>query len=235
VRRFTQSIIKPGERLADICERLENYNRKLAPEKGLESGIAFPTGCSVNHVAAHYTPNPGDNTVLNYDDVVKIDFGTHIKGHIIDCAFTVAFNPMFDNLLAAVKDATNTGISHAGIDARLGEIGGYIQETMESYEVEIRGRTYPVKVVRNLNGHSIDPYKIHAGKTVPCVKTQSNEKMEEGELYAIETFGSTGKGYVKEDGDISHYMKDFHLPANVKIPARSKAFYNLISDKVLRS
>jgi len=24
-------------------------------------------------------------------------------------------------------------------------------------------------------------------------------------------------------------MKDFHLPANVKIPARSKAFYNLIS------
>lgn len=35
VRRFAQSIIKPGERLIDICERLENYNRKLAPEKGL--------------------------------------------------------------------------------------------------------------------------------------------------------------------------------------------------------
>jgi len=24
-------------------------------------------------------------------------------------------------------------------------------------------------------------------------------------------------------------MKDFHLPANVKIPPRSKAFYNMIS------
>jgi methionyl aminopeptidase len=34
--------------------------------------------------------------------------------------------------------------------------------------------------------------------------------MEEGELYAIETFGSTGKGYVWEDGDCSHYMKDFN-------------------------
>ena len=35
--------------------------------------------------------------------------------------------------------------------------------------------------------------------------------MEEGELYAIETFGSTGKGYVVEDGECSHYMRDFNL------------------------
>lgn len=104
---------------------------------------------------------------------------------------------------------------------------------MESYEVEIRGRTYPVKVCKNLNGHSIDPYKIHAGKTVPCVKTNSTIKMEEGETYAIETFGSTGKGFVREEGDISHYMMDFNLPANVKIPGRSKAFYNLIDEKVI--
>ena len=89
-----------------------------------------------------------------------------------------------------------------------------------------------MKVVRNLNGHSIDPYKIHAGKTVPCVKTNTNEKMEEGEQYAIETFGSTGKGFVREDDDCSHYMKDFYLPSNVKIPQRSKAFFNLITEKV---
>ncbi len=81
-------------------------------------------------MAAHYTPNPGDNTVLGYDDVCKIDFGTHINGRIIDTAFTVAFNPTYDKLLEAVKDATNTGIKAAGIDVRLGEIGGLIQETM---------------------------------------------------------------------------------------------------------
>jgi methionine aminopeptidase len=61
-------------------------------------------------VAAHYTPNSGDNTVLGYDDVMKIDFGTHINGRIIDSAFTVAFNPKFDPLLQTVKDATNAGI-----------------------------------------------------------------------------------------------------------------------------
>jgi methionine aminopeptidase len=46
---------------------------------------------SVNHVAAHYTPNYGDTTVLQQGDICKIDFGTQIKGRIIDCAFTVAF------------------------------------------------------------------------------------------------------------------------------------------------
>ena len=66
--------------------------------------------------------------------------------------------------------ATNTGIRMAGIDARLDEIGSAIQETMESYEVELDGKTYQVKPIRNLNGHSIGQYQIHAGKTVPIVK-----------------------------------------------------------------
>jgi hypothetical protein len=67
-------------------------------------------GCSLNHCAAHYTPNNSDNTILQPDDVCKIDFGTHINGRIIDCAWTVAFNPKYDELLKAVREATNTGI-----------------------------------------------------------------------------------------------------------------------------
>jgi len=124
---------------------------------------------------------------------MKIDFGTHIKGLLVDCAFTVAFNPIYDNLLLAVKDATNTGLRLAGVDARMSEIGEAIQEAMESYEVEINGKTHQVKAIRNLSGHSIEPYHIHAGKQVPIVKGSSSQRMEEGELYAIETFGSTGK------------------------------------------
>jgi methionyl aminopeptidase len=64
---------------------------------------------------------------------------------------------------------------------------------MESFEVEIGGKTFPVKAIRNLNGHSIAPYRIHAGKSVPIVKGREMTKMEEGEVFAIETFGSTGK------------------------------------------
>ena len=122
---------------------------------GLEAGIAFPTGASLNHVAAHYTPNLGDERVLEYGDVMKIDYGSHIRGLMTDCAFTVAFDPTYDNLLLAVKDATNTGIKAAGIDVRLTDIGEAIQETMESYEVTIKNKTYPVKCIQNLCGHSI--------------------------------------------------------------------------------
>lgn len=53
-------------------------------------------------------------------------------------------------------------------------------------------QVYPIKSIRNLNGHSIGPYQIHAGKSVPIVKGGESTRMEEGEFFAIETFGSTG-------------------------------------------
>ncbi|KAI3926702.1 hypothetical protein MKW92_002653 [Papaver armeniacum] len=218
VRKYMRSIIKPGILMIDMCETLENTVRKLISENGLQAGIAFPTGCSLNWVAAHWTPNSGDKTVLQYDDVMKLDFGTHVDGHIVDCAFTVAFNPMFDPLLKATQDATNTGVKEAGIDVRLCDVGAAIQEVMESYEVEINGKIFPVKSIRNLNGHSIGRYLIHggpSGKSVPIVKGGEQTKMEEGEFFAIETFGSTGKGYVRRDLECSHYMKNAdagHIP-----------------------
>ena len=110
VRKHAQSYIQPGIKLSEMCERIEETNRLLVEEAGLDAGIAFPTGCSINHCAAHYTPNPGDDTVLQYGDVMKVDFGTQINGRIIDCAWTVSFDPRYDNLLAAVKAATNEGI-----------------------------------------------------------------------------------------------------------------------------
>lgn len=81
----------------------------------------------------------------------------------------------------------------------MSDIGAAIQEAMESYEVELNGTMYPVKCIRNLNGHNIDQHVIHGGKSVPIVKGNDQTKMEEGEVFAIETFGSTGKGYVRED------------------------------------
>ncbi|KAA0047395.1 methionine aminopeptidase 2B-like isoform X1 [Cucumis melo var. makuwa] len=106
-------------------------------------------------------------------------------------------------------------VGESGIDVRLCDVGAAIQEVMESYEVEINGKVYQVKSIRNLNGHSIGRYQIHAGKSVPIVKGGEQTKMEEGEFFAIETFGSTGKGYVREDLECSHYMKNFdvgHVP-----------------------
>lgn len=51
-----------------------------------------------------------------------------IGGRIIDSAFTVSFNPRYDPLVHAVKEATNTGVKEAGIDVRLCDIGAAVQE-----------------------------------------------------------------------------------------------------------
>ncbi|XP_013141312.1 PREDICTED: methionine aminopeptidase 2 [Papilio polytes] len=208
-RKYIRDWIKPGMTMIQICEELEATARRLIGEDGLKAGLAFPTGCSRNHCAAHYTPNTGDNTVLEYDDVVKIDFGTHINGRIIDCAFTLHFNPRYDPLVKGVQEATEAGIKASGVDVRLCDVGAAVQEVMESHEVELDGQVYQVKPIRNLNGHSIGPYRIHAGKTVPIVKGGETTRMEENEFYAIETFGSTGRGQVHDDMDCSHYMKNF--------------------------
>jgi len=228
-RQYIQSWMKPGMKMIDICEELEKTSRLTIAEQGLEAGLAFPTGCSRNHVAAHYTPNQGDNTVLEYDDVVKMDFGVHIKGRIIDCAWTHAFNDKYTPLLRGVQEATEMGIKTAGIDARLCDVGAAIQEVMESHEIELEGKTYQVKSIRNLNGHSISPYQIHSGKTVPIIKGGETTLMEENEFYAIETFGSTGKGHVHEDLECSHYMKNFdvgHVPLRLQ---KSKQLLNTIN------
>lgn len=174
--------------------------------------------------------------------------GTHINGRIVDSAFTLSFNPKYDPLVEASREATYAGIREAGIDVRLCDVGSVIQEVMESYEVscllfspppylslsdfwlyassfsfffffylvddlqvELDGKVYPIKPVRNLNGHTISPYQIHAGKSVPIVRGGEATKMEEGEFYAIETFASTGRGYVHEDLECSHYMKEFNV------------------------
>ncbi|MFH4974970.1 hypothetical protein AB6A40_001679 [Gnathostoma spinigerum] len=230
-RKYVQSWLKPGLTMFEICERLEAHSRRMINEHGLDAGLAFPTGCSLNHCAAHYTPNAGDTTVLQESDVCKIDYGVHVRGRIIDCAFTVHFDPKFDPLVEAVREATNAGIKEAGIDVRLCDIGEIVEEVMSSHEIELNGKTYVVKPIRNLNGHSIGPYRIHAGKTVPIVKGGEQTKMEENEFYAIETFGSTGKGYVHDDMDCSHYMKDYDL-ASEHIPLRlprSRSLLNTIS------
>jgi methionyl aminopeptidase len=205
VRQYAQKTIKPGQTLTEIAEGIEDAVRALTGHQGLEEGdnlkggMGFPCGLSINHCAAHYTPNAGNKMVLQQGDVMKVDFGAHINGRIVDSAFTMTFDPVYDPLLEAVKDATNAGIREAGIDVRMSDIGAAIQEAMESYEVELNGTMYPVKCIRNLNGHNIDQHIIHGGKSVPIVKGSDQTKMEEGETFAIETFGSTGKGYVRED------------------------------------
>ncbi|KAJ6442530.1 methionine aminopeptidase 2 [Purpureocillium lavendulum] len=228
VRNWVQQTVQPGQTLTGIATGIEDGvrallgNAGLDPGQGLQAGLGFPTGLALNHCVAHYTPNPGHkDVVLQRQDVIKVDFGVHVNGWIVDSAFTMSFDPTYDSLLAAVKDATNTGIKTAGIDVRISDVSAAIQEVMESYEVEIRGKVFPVKPVRDLCGHDIKPYRIHGEKTIPFTKNSIQTKMEEGEVFAIETFGTTGRGRTVEGDGIYGYGLSPHAPKQVSLPLTS--------------
>lgn len=76
---------------------------------------------------------------------------------------------------------------------------------MESYEVTLNGKPIPVKAIRNITGHNILRYKIHGDKQVPFIKTKTTQRMEEGDIFAIETFGTTGKAYLRDDVGVYGY------------------------------
>lgn len=60
VRNHARKWIKPGMTMTSIAEMIEDGTRSLVEENGLECGVGFPTGLSLNNCAAHYSPNGGD-------------------------------------------------------------------------------------------------------------------------------------------------------------------------------
>ncbi|OBR07318.1 Methionine aminopeptidase 2 [Colletotrichum higginsianum IMI 349063] len=239
VRHWVQETVKPGWTLLDIATGIEDGVRSLLANQGIEpgdnlrSGMGFPTGLCLNNETAHYTPNPGQkDVVLQYGDVMKVDYGVQVNGWIVDSAFTMSFDPTYDNLLAAARDATNSGIKAAGIDVRICDVSAEIQEAMESYEVEIRGKTYPVRAVRNICAHDIKRYRIHGGKSIPFIRNNDQTKMEEGEIFAIETFGTTGRGKLYDDVGVYGYGLQHDAPAQVRLPfASANRLYKTIREQ----
>lgn len=209
VRRFLQPYIRPGVKLEAIAKLIELKTEELSnQEKSINKGIGFPVSISLNECAAHFHPKPNDSIKLGKNDILKIDFGTEANGWIIDSAFTICFDPKYDNLMKAVKEATETGIKNIGIDVDIGDWGKNIQEVMESYEVTIGGKTHPVRAISNLGGHNIVQGIIHGGMFLPAVNMKdrlpNNYRFREG-VYAVETFGSTGETIVQEVGDSTLY------------------------------
>ncbi len=64
--------------------------------------------------------------------------------------------------------------------------------------------------------------------SVPIVKSNDNTKMEEGEVFAIETFGSTGAGYVRSEGEVWHYAKRQDAPNVALRLSSAKALLSVI-------
>ncbi|MEM2634405.1 MAG: type II methionyl aminopeptidase [Nitrososphaerales archaeon] len=179
VRNEVIKKVSVGMRLLDLCEFVE----RMIEEKGGEP--AFPCNVCLNHIAAHYTPSIDDESVIHDGDVVKIDIGVHIKGYIADTAITISFNPKFDSMVQAVNEVLKEVIKVVKAGTRVGELGRIVEEG---------ARKRGFKPISNLSGHSIEPYKIHGGLSIPNVWVPSTSELKAGSIYAIEPFLTTIDG-----------------------------------------
>lgn len=225
VRSEARKKLIPGAKIKDLVEFTENrvltllgHKRETYFQNESTSGLAFPVGVSINNVAAHDSALLKDNRVLQEGDIIKFDFGVHVNGCIIDSAFTHIVgadeDDPYQELLNASKDATYSAIAMSGPDARILELSEIIEEVITSYQVPLDSDfdDLDIVAVKGLGGHDILPYQVHGEKLIlscPDEEIQEGMKMEEGEIYAIETYASTGDGTLEQEKDIdmcSHYM-----------------------------
>lgn len=170
----------------------------------LDGGIAWAQ-ISPTSTAAHFCPTSNDNPVIKKGDLIKFDLGVHIDGYIADTAYTVliesddeADNELKRNLILASKNALEECGKLIKAGVTLGELGA-----AQFNEAEKLGFT----TIKNLCGHTIDRWKVHAGLSIPSYDTDDKTILEDGMIVAIEPFVTNGKGLIHEKGVGTVFMK----------------------------
>ncbi|MCX8199182.1 MAG: type II methionyl aminopeptidase [Sulfolobales archaeon] len=190
VRREVESLIKPEVSLVKLAEVIEGRIRELGGQP------AFPVNISINEVAAHYTPTPGDQFTIPDSSIVKIDIGVHVDGYVADTATTVTLNPAYEPLLESAEKALESALKVVGNGVPVNYVGKVIEDS-----IRMRG----FKPIRNLTGHSMDRFMIHSGVSIPNYNDyRARYKLVDG-VYAIEPFATNGEGLVKDTPTVAIY------------------------------
>ncbi len=187
VKKELPSIVKPGKKLLEIAEYVENRIVELGGKP------AFPCNISINSDAAHFTPKKGDKRVLQEDSVVKVDIGAHVDGYVADTAVTFDLSGENQKLVEAAEKALEEAIStvKSGID--VSKVGKVIEETIKSFGF---------RPVYNLTGHGLDRWIAHTKPTIYNYEAGKGIKIEEGMIIAIEPFVTNGLGKVVDRSEV---------------------------------
>jgi methionyl aminopeptidase len=193
VREFVRAMPIRDRRLLDVCEEVEGKIRSLG------ANPAFPCGVGINETAAHYTSPFDDQSMIPANSLVKVDFGVEVDGFVTDTAIAISLNPEYDSMIVAAETALKEAIAAVAPERKLSEIGSVVERCIQRYGF---------KPIRNLTGHKIERYTVHAGKSVPNVSGMESGRFEVGEVYAIEPFATTrdAEGAVR-DGDASYIFR----------------------------
>lgn len=192
--------IRIGTSYLDIVESIESR----VIEEG--AALAFPLNLSLNEDAAHDTASAGDTRILAKGDVAKLDLGVQIDGYIADTATTIDLGTN-TLLVEASRQALEAAICRIRPGVTAGDLGMAVQS-----EIESRG----YRPISNLTGHGLDRYILHRSPTIPNVGINGGVTLEEGMVFAIEPFATTGSGHVTEKTRREIYSQI--SPKPVRIP-----------------
>jgi len=184
VLNYAKRAVKKDMLVLELAEKIDEkiFELKAKP--------AFPVNISINDMAAHYHPTLNDKLAIKEEDYVKIDVGVHIDGYIGDTAATVRLAGE-DDLIKCSKKMLDAALKIIRPGITIGEIGEAIENA---------SKEFGFNPIRNLTGHSLDRFDVHAGLTVPNIKNDSKYQLREDEVIAIEPFCTAGGGLVKDSG-----------------------------------
>jgi len=204
--------IRIGAPYLDIVESIES---RVINEG---AALAFPLNLSLNEDAAHDTASSGDTRILAKGDVAKLDLGVQVDGYIADTATTVDLGTN-SLLIEASRQALEAAIDRIHPGVPVGDLGMAVQA-----EIETRG----YRPISNLTGHGLDQYVLHRSPTIPNIGIKGGVILEEGMVFAIEPFASTGSGHVTEKTRREIYSRI--SPKPVRTPA-GRAILEQIKDR----
>jgi len=193
-KKIASKLIKPGANAWEAAEEVEGYIR----EQGADP--SFPINISINNEAAHYSPEILDDRVIPENAIVKVDLGAQIDGYIVDTALTLNYNDDLEELKEISKDALDAVIAVAKPGVKIADLGSLIERVITNAGFQ---------PVRNLSGHQIKRYVLHAGVSIPNAgpgfMDKNQGKLKAGRIYAVEPFASNGVGLIENGKSVNIY------------------------------
>ena len=181
-------MIEPGVTQLEVAEWVEAEIRDLGGRP------AFPVNISVDEEASHASPGADDDTEFG-EEMVCLDIGVHVDGHIADAATTVDLTGN-DDLVEAAEEALDAAIDTVAAGVHTGEVGAAVEDVIRGYDYN---------PIVNLTGHGLDVYDAHTPPNVPNRGTDTGTTLEAGDVLAIEPFATTGSGKVTEGSKTEIY------------------------------
>jgi len=183
-----------GRRTAQLRKRLAEAVEKGKPIAELLPLLppleerAFPLNVSMHEVAAHDTVGVEDSRT--FDGLVKIDVGLRKGPAVTDTAKSVDLTGELGKLVDVVEEALEEAIASIRPGRDTGEVGAVVEGV---------AKRHGLRPINNLTGHKIEGLHLHAGAQIPNVGVKTGYAFKEGDVFAVEPFITTGKGYVVDE------------------------------------